>query len=69
MTHDERIALIEQARVKVAAAAANCDLPQIEAILKSADMELHWALWNLGVPVSLRPEWVTGGAGTGEARL
>jgi hypothetical protein len=22
--------------------------PQIEAILRSADMELHWALWNLG---------------------
>ena len=23
---------------------------------RSADMELHWALWNLGEPVSLRAE-------------
>jgi hypothetical protein len=33
-----------------------CDTPQIETILKSADMELHCALWNLGELVSLRPE-------------
>ena len=52
----------------VAAAAADCDLPQIEAILKSADMELHWALWNLGAPVSLRPEWVTDESVGDEAR-
>jgi hypothetical protein len=24
--------------------------------LRNADMELHWALWNLGVVVPLRPE-------------
>jgi hypothetical protein len=28
----------------------------IEQMLRNADMELHWALWNLGEPVSLRPE-------------
>jgi len=25
-------------------------------MLRNADMELHWALWNLGVVVSHRPE-------------
>ena len=34
----------------------DCELPQIEAMLRNADMELHWALWNLGVVVPLRPE-------------
>jgi hypothetical protein len=33
-----------------------CDSPQIETILKAADMELHCALWNLGESVSIRPE-------------
>lgn len=32
------------------------DAPQIEAILRSADIELHWGLWNLGDDVPLRPE-------------
>ena len=28
----------------------------IETLLGEADMVLHWALWNLGEPVELRPE-------------
>jgi hypothetical protein len=53
---DERIRRIKEARALLAAAMKDCDLPQIEAMLKNADMELHWALWNLGEPVPLRPE-------------
>jgi hypothetical protein len=47
---------IKEARALLAAAMKGCELPQIEAMLKNADMELHWALWNLGEPVPLRPE-------------
>jgi len=53
---EERIRKIKEARALLAAALKDCDLPQIEAMLRNADMELHWALWNLGEPVPLRPE-------------
>lgn len=56
MTLEERIATIQGARAQIAAALDGCGLPQIEAMLQNADMELHGALWNLGVPVALRPE-------------
>ena len=61
MNIEERIARIEQARALIAQAAAACELPQIGAMLRNADMELHWALWNLGATVALRPELDTGG--------
>ncbi len=57
MSNEDRIALIRQARELVQAAATGCGLPQIETILRSADMELHWALWNLGEAVPLRAEF------------
>lgn len=50
-----RIVKIEQARELIEQALSGCDLPQIGAMLRNADTELHWALWNLGVPVPLRP--------------
>ena len=53
---EERIRRIREARSLIAQALQGCELPQIEAMLKNADMELHWALWNLGEPVPLRPE-------------
>jgi hypothetical protein len=53
---EERIRNIKQARALLAAAMKGCELPQIEAMLRNADMELHWALWNLGEAVPLRPE-------------
>lgn len=56
MQTEDRVALIWQARKLVSSAMSECESPQIEAILRSADMELHWALWNLGEAVSLRPE-------------
>lgn len=56
MEYEDRVARIRKARKLVFSAMSGCDSPQIEAILRSADMELHWALWNLGESVSLRPE-------------
>nr|MDP2190735.1 hypothetical protein [Rhodoferax sp.] len=53
---NEQIARINEARALITAALKNCDSPQIEMMLRNADMELHWALWNLGVVVSHRPE-------------
>lgn len=56
MTIEQRIAKIRDARALIAAALADSELPQIDAMLRNADMELHWALWNLGASVPLRPE-------------
>jgi len=52
---EQRIRQIKEARELLAAAMKDCELPQIEAMLRTADLELHWALWNLGEPVPLRP--------------
>ncbi|MGH8669385.1 MAG: hypothetical protein ACREUN_12280 [Burkholderiales bacterium] len=52
----DRIRKITEARTLLAAALQGCELPQIAAMLRNADMELHWALWNLGEPVPLRPD-------------
>lgn len=56
MTTQDRVARVKEARQLIQTAMRGCDSPQIEAMLRSADMELHWALWNLGEAVSLRPE-------------
>lgn len=56
MNLQNHIDSIKQARAQIALAMEGCDIPQIEQMLRNADMELHWALWNLGEPVSLRPE-------------
>ena len=56
MAINEQIARINEARALIATAMQGCDSPQIETMLRNADMELHWALWNLGVVVAHRPE-------------
>ncbi len=56
MKTEDLAAKIKQARELIATAIPGCDSPQIETMLRNADMELHLALWNLGEPVSLRPE-------------
>ena len=47
---------IEQARTVLREVIDETDLPMIERALKLADMNLHWAQWNLGVATSLLPE-------------
>lgn len=56
MDNEAQIQRIRQARELIAFALQGIDLPQIETMLRNADMELHWALWNLGDGVELRPE-------------
>ena len=56
MKTEDLVVRIRQARELLAASISGCESPQIETMLRSADMELHLALWNLGETVSLRPE-------------
>lgn len=56
MRMDERIARVKEARTLIQAALTGCDTPQIEMMLRNADLELHLVLWNLGEAVPLRPE-------------
>ncbi|MHB8668370.1 MAG: hypothetical protein ACYC7B_12740 [Burkholderiales bacterium] len=56
MKTEDLVVSIRQARELIVAAIAGCVSPQIETMLRNADMELHLALWNLGEAVSLRPE-------------
>ncbi|NBQ87829.1 MAG: hypothetical protein EBU07_10180 [Betaproteobacteria bacterium] len=56
MNDAQQIATLRELRAQLARLIAATPEPQIEAILRSADMELHWALWNLGEVVEHRPE-------------
>jgi len=56
MDREAYIARLLEVRAGLKALMQDCALPQIEAMLRNADMELHWALWNLGVALPLRPE-------------
>lgn len=56
MTTNELIETIRSARTLLISAIDEAEIPQIDAMLRNADMELHWALWNLGEPVGVRPE-------------
>ncbi len=47
---------IAQARALLGEVIERTDLPMIERTLKLADMNLHWAQWNLGEAVALMPE-------------
>ena len=47
---------IAQARALLSEVIEGTDLPMIERTVKLADMNLHWAQWNLGEPVTLMPE-------------
>ena len=56
MTVPELIRTIHRVRADLIAAIGETEIPQVDAMLRNADMELHWALWNLGEPVGVRPE-------------
>ena len=56
MVIESYVARISELRAGLGELLKDCELPQIETMLRNADMELHWALWNLGVVVPLRPE-------------
>ena len=56
MHSESFIQRIADIRAELIAVMKDCEYPQIETMLRNADMELHWALWNLGVAVPIRPE-------------
>lgn len=56
MQPDEMIEKLKEARRLVDEIATGTDIPQIQSILRQADQNLHWALWNLGSVDSLRPD-------------
>jgi hypothetical protein len=56
MERETYVARISEIRGQLRELLQDCKSPQIETMLRGADMELHWALWNLGVVVPLRPE-------------
>ena len=55
MNSEEMVARLRQARALVAEVIAGSDIPQLQAILRHADLNLHWALWNLGEFEGLYP--------------
>lgn len=53
---EEMIARLDRARALVREVYEGTDIPQIQLTMRHADQNLHWALWNLGEVVSLRPD-------------
>ena len=56
MEREQMLQRIAQARALLEEVIEGTDLPMIERTVKLADMNLHWAQWNLGEPVALMPE-------------
>ncbi len=56
MERDQILDRIAQARALLREVIEATDIPMIERTLKLADMNLHWAEWNLGAPTTLMPE-------------
>ncbi|MBI2304601.1 MAG: hypothetical protein HYU86_07645 [Chloroflexi bacterium] len=52
----DALAKLAQARKLIQEMRQVMDLPQIERCLSLADMNLHFAQWNLGEDVGLAPE-------------
>ncbi len=55
MNIDKMTAPLRRARALVAEAIEGGDIPHIQAILRDADLNLHWALWNPGRCEGLYP--------------
>ena len=56
MDREDAAAQIAAARALLQAVARETDSPQIAQCLREADLNLHWALWNLGATSTLAPE-------------
>ena len=52
----QMISRLRRARRLVHEIHVGTDIPQIQSILRHADQNLHWALWNLGAIDELRPD-------------
>ena len=56
MDQEQILERITRARELLSEVISDTDSPMIERTLKLADMNLHWALWNLGAPTTLFPD-------------
>lgn len=56
MNTEDMIDKLKQARALVAEVYDGAEYPQIQLTMRQADQNLHWALWNLGVVDTLRPD-------------
>jgi hypothetical protein len=56
MQPTEIIAKLKAARAILGEVYEGTDIPQIQSMMRHADMNLHWALWNLGEVETLRPD-------------
>ena len=56
LTPAQMIDRLRRARRLVHEIHVGTDIPQIQSILRHADQNLHWALWNLGEVDELRPD-------------
>jgi hypothetical protein len=56
MHPDEIIEKLKAARALLDEVYEGTDIPQIQSMMRHADMNLHWALWNLGEVETLRPD-------------
>ena len=56
LSPEEMIDRLRRARQLVNEIHLGTDIPQIQSILRHADQNLHWALWNLGEIDELRPD-------------
>lgn len=56
MEREQMLERIARARALLQEVIEATDLPMIERTVKLADMNLHWAQWNLGAPTTLMPE-------------
>lgn len=56
MDRDQVLERLGKARTLLREIIDATELPMIEQALKLADMNLHWAQWNLGALTSLMPD-------------
>ncbi|HUT49446.1 MAG TPA: hypothetical protein VM325_08905 [Alphaproteobacteria bacterium] len=56
MQPQEIIEKLKTARALVDEIYEGTDIPQIQSMMRHADQNLHWALWNLGEVETLRPD-------------
>jgi hypothetical protein len=56
MKPNEIIEKLKAARAILDEVYEGTDIPQIQSMMRHADQNLHWALWNLGEVETLRPD-------------
>jgi hypothetical protein len=56
MQPHEIIEKLKSARAILGEVYEGTDIPQIQSMMRHADQNLHWALWNLGEVETLRPD-------------